>query len=156
METLVDELCAKLKDLEGGDSKNEQDELKTATDGEAKVPFETLTPRDRALRYYAAFPALQPTTPKKFPPRKERNLNNNNNNNIINNNNNNNNSNYNNNNNKKNNGISNSNNKNNNNKTRQKKNKSSIVSITTETFIDEIPNAFINKSLIIYRSLNRR
>ena len=155
METLVDELCAKLKDLEGGDSKNEQDELKTATDGEAKVPFETLTPRDRALRYYAAFPALQPTTPKKFPPRKERNLNNNNNN-IINNNNNNNNSNYNNNNNKKNNGISNSNNKNNNNKTRQKKNKSSIVSITTETFIDEIPNAFINKSLIIYRSLNRR
>ncbi|XP_016841260.1 uncharacterized protein LOC100119957 isoform X2 [Nasonia vitripennis] len=119
VETLVDELCAKLRDLEGGDSKDEQEELKTATDGEAKVPFETLTPRDRALRYYAAFPALQPTTPKKFPHRKERNLSNNNNNN---NNNYNNNNNNNNNNNKKSNGISSSNN----NKTRQKKNKMSI------------------------------
>jgi hypothetical protein len=69
-------LCAKLRDLEGGDSKDEQEELSTATDAEAKVPFETLTPRDRALRYYAAFPALQPITPKKFPYRKERNLSN--------------------------------------------------------------------------------
>ncbi|XP_058796219.1 uncharacterized protein LOC131667055 isoform X1 [Phymastichus coffea] len=119
VESLVDELCAKLRDLEGSDTKDDQKELKTATEAEAQVPYETLTPQDRALRYYAAFPALQPTTPKKSLHRKER----------ITSNNNNNNNNFNNNNNKKNNGLSNNNNKNNNNKARQKKNK---VTIATE------------------------
>ncbi|KAJ8687207.1 hypothetical protein QAD02_023001 [Eretmocerus hayati] len=60
IESLVDELCAKLKDLEGSNTKNNEDDLKTATHGDSKVPFETLNPRDQALRYYAAFPALQP------------------------------------------------------------------------------------------------
>lgn len=82
VESLVDELCAKLRDLEGGNSKNETEDHKVE---EPKPALETLTPQDRALRYYAAFPALQPATPKKFPPRKDKitatnNINNNNNN----------------------------------------------------------------------------
>lgn len=111
MESLVDELCAKLRDLEGGASKNEDedDEKEVAP----KPALETLTPQDRALRYYAAFPALQPATPKKFQQRKDKNSGPT----IVNINNNNNNSNNN------RNGIGNKNNKN-----RQKKTKMSIVS----------------------------
>lgn len=111
MESLVDELCAKLRDLEGGDSNDDKDECRK-TEGEPKTSLESLTPRDRALRYYAAFPALQPATPKKSTHRKEKNFGNTNNNNI------------------KNNGLNN-NNKNASNKTRQKKSKMSIVSITS-------------------------
>lgn len=114
VETLVDELCMKLRDLEGGGSSEKEDESKKS-DGETKTSLESLTPRDRALRYYAAFPALQPTTLKKVSQRKERSLGNNNNNNISNNNNSNN----------KINGVSYNNNKNNN-KTRNKKTKMSI------------------------------
>lgn len=120
METLVDELCAKLRDLEGGASKTDEENLEK--DVATKPALETLTPQDRALRYYAAFPALQPATPKKFQHRKDKNLgpnivNNNNSNNNINNNNSNNNR----------NGIGNKNNKN-----RQKKTKMSIVSLFSE------------------------
>lgn len=66
IETLVDELCAKLRDLEGGDidDNNTVDCHKIET--KKSNNFESLTPRDRALRYYAAFPALQPSTPKKI------------------------------------------------------------------------------------------
>lgn len=115
VETLVDELCAKLRDLEGGASKTDEENLEK--DVATKPALETLTPQDRALRYYAAFPALQPATPKKFQHRKDKNLgpnivNNNNSNNNINNNNSNNNR----------NGIGNKNNKN-----RQKKTKMSIT-----------------------------
>ncbi|KAK1127588.1 hypothetical protein K0M31_004119 [Melipona bicolor] len=80
VETLVDELCMKLRDLEGGGSDEKEEEFKKS-DGENKTSLESLTPRDRALRYYAAFPALQPTTLKKFSQRKDRNFGNNNNNN---------------------------------------------------------------------------
>ncbi|XP_076636401.1 uncharacterized protein LOC143349210 [Colletes latitarsis] len=110
VETLVDELCMKLRDLEGGGS-NEKEEESAESDGKDKTNLELLTPRDRALRYYAAFPALQPTTIKKFSQRKDRNFGNNNNNN--------------NNNNNKINGVNYNNNKNNN-KSRNKKTKMSI------------------------------
>ncbi|XP_043526525.1 uncharacterized protein LOC122537437 isoform X2 [Frieseomelitta varia] len=83
VETLVDELCKKLRDLEGGGSHKKEEEFKKS-DSENKTSLESLTPRDRALRYYAAFPALQPTTLKKFSQRKDRNFGNNNNNNKIN------------------------------------------------------------------------
>lgn len=66
METLVDELCIKLKELEGGSSRNEKEESKNSND-EPKTNLEALTPRDRALRYYAAFPALQSVSIKKSP-----------------------------------------------------------------------------------------
>lgn len=112
VETLVDELCTKLRDLEGGGS-NEIKEESNKQDSENKANLEALTPRDRALRYYAAFPALQPATLKKFSQRKDRNFGINNNNNSSNNNNN------------KINGISYNNNKNNN-KSRNKKTKMSI------------------------------
>lgn len=115
VETLVDELCTKLRDLEGVDSDEKKEEAKKSDD-ESKTNIEVLTPRDRALRYYAAFPALQPATLKKFSQRKDRNFGNNNN---IRNNNNNNIS------NNKINGISYNNNKNSN-KTRNKKTKMSI------------------------------
>lgn len=109
METLVDELCMKLRDLEGGGSDEKEEEFKKSND-ENKTNLESLTPRDRALRYYAAFPALQPTTLKKFSQKKDRNFgNNNNNNNKIN-------------------GVNYNNNKNTN-KSRNKKTKMSIVSI---------------------------
>ncbi|XP_015435469.1 PREDICTED: uncharacterized protein LOC107191036 isoform X2 [Dufourea novaeangliae] len=124
VETLVDELCMKLRDLEGGGSSDKEDESKKS-DCESKTSLESLTPRDRALRYYAAFPALQPTTLKKVSQRKDRivaNNNNNNNNNIINSNNNNNNNQI--------NGVNYNNNKNNN-KSRNKKTKMSI-SIDTQ------------------------
>lgn len=98
----------KLRDLEGGGSDETKEEFKKS-DGENKTNLEPLTPRDRALRYYAAFPALQPTTLKKFSQRKDRNFGNtsNNNNNKIN-------------------GVNYNNNKNNN-KSRNKKPKISIV-----------------------------
>lgn len=80
METLVEELCTKLRDLEGGDSHDEKEESKKL-DSESKTNLEVLTPRDRALRYYAAFPALQPTSLKKFSQRKDKTFGNNNNNN---------------------------------------------------------------------------
>ncbi|XP_023287696.1 uncharacterized protein LOC105703743 isoform X2 [Orussus abietinus] len=76
IEPLVDELCAKLRELEGGGSTDDREECKT-TETEPKPTLESLTPRDRALRYYAAFPALQPATPKKFSQRKDRNPGNN-------------------------------------------------------------------------------
>ncbi|XP_066584758.1 hybrid signal transduction histidine kinase G-like [Prorops nasuta] len=128
VESLVDELCTKLRDLEGASSNDETEEC-NKSESETKPSMETLTPRDRALRYYAAFPALQPSNLKKFSQRKDKNSGNNScnyknssNNNINNNNNNNNNnSNHNNNNNIKNNGISYNNNKNN--RTRNKKTK---------------------------------
>lgn len=110
METLVDELCMKLRDLEGGGSDEKEEEFKKSND-ENKTNLESLTPRDRALRYYAAFPALQPTTLKKFSQKKDRNFGNNNNNN-----------------NNKINGVNYNNNKNTN-KSRNKKTKMSIVSI---------------------------
>lgn len=103
IETLVDELCIKLKELEGGSSNDENEESKKSVD-ESKINLEALTPRDRALKYYAAFPALQSVSIKKFSPRKERNLTN-----CINN---------------KNNGINLHNNKNN--KVRNKKTRMSI------------------------------
>ncbi|CAK9805965.1 Uncharacterized protein KIAA0232 [Anthophora quadrimaculata] len=118
VETLVDELCMKLRDLEGGGTDEKKEEF-NKSDGENKPNLESLTPRDRALRYYAAFPALQPTTLKKFSQRKDRTFGNNNNINIHNNNNNNNN------NNNKINGVNYNNNKNNN-KTRNKKTKMPI------------------------------
>lgn len=80
METLVDELCTKLRDLEGGGSHDEKEESKNL-DSESKTNLEVLTPRDRALRYYAAFPALQPTSLNKFSQRKDKTFGNNNNNN---------------------------------------------------------------------------
>lgn len=80
----MDELCSKLKELEGGASDDSKDDCKTL-DGEPKMALESLTPRDRALRYYAAFPALQPATPKKFSHKKDRIFGNNNNNNNANN-----------------------------------------------------------------------
>lgn len=80
METLVEELCTKLRDLEGGDSHDEKEESKKL-DNESKTNLEVLTPRDRALRYYAAFPALQPTSLNKFSQRKDKTFGNNNNNN---------------------------------------------------------------------------
>lgn len=119
VETLVDELCMKLRDLEGGGSDETKEESKN-TDDENKANLESLTPRDKALRYYAAFPALQPATLKKFPQRKDRSCGNNNNNNNNSNNNNNNN------NNNKLNGVNYNNNKNNN-KSRNKKTKMSIT-----------------------------
>ncbi|CAL1688318.1 unnamed protein product [Lasius platythorax] len=69
VETLVDELCIKLKELEGGSSRNEKEESKKSSD-EPKTNLEALTPRDRALRYYAAFPALQSVSIKKSSPQK--------------------------------------------------------------------------------------
>lgn len=110
METLVDELCMKLRDLEGSGSDEKEEDFKKS-DGENKTNLESLTPRDRALRYYAAFPALQSTTLKKFSQRKDRNFGNNNNNN-----------------NNKINGVNYNNNKNAS-KSRNKKTKMSIVSI---------------------------
>ncbi|XP_017881043.1 uncharacterized protein LOC108625490 [Ceratina calcarata] len=110
VETLVDELCTKLRDLEGGGS-DEKEEEYNKSDSENKPNLESLTPRDRALRYYAAFPALQPTTLKKFSQKRDKNFGNNNNNN--------------NNNNNKANGVSYNNNKNTN-KSRNKKTKMSI------------------------------
>ena len=56
---MVDELCAKLRDLEGGDDNDgdnvdndsNEPQLKTASDIEAE--------KLSALKYYAAFPALE-------------------------------------------------------------------------------------------------
>ncbi|XP_012260951.2 uncharacterized protein LOC105688889 isoform X2 [Athalia rosae] len=84
VESLVDELCSRLRELEGGSSDDEKDNVETLN-GEPKMALELLAPRDRALRYYAAFPALQPATPKKFSHKKDRasgqnNVNNSNNN----------------------------------------------------------------------------
>ncbi|KAI4504053.1 hypothetical protein M0802_000524 [Mischocyttarus mexicanus] len=80
VETLVDELCTKLRDLEGGGSHDEKEESRKL-DSESKTNLEVLTPFDRALRYYAAFPALQPTSLKTFSQRKDKTFGNNNNNN---------------------------------------------------------------------------
>lgn len=70
IETLVDELCTKLRDLEGGDINDNKVDCHKIEDknknNNNNNNFESLTPRDRALRYYAAFPALQPSTPKKI------------------------------------------------------------------------------------------
>ncbi|KAF7998302.1 hypothetical protein HCN44_009700 [Aphidius gifuensis] len=66
IETLVDELCAKLRDLEGGDIDDNTTVDCHKIEAKKNNNFESLTPRDRALRYYAAFPALQPSTPKKI------------------------------------------------------------------------------------------
>lgn len=76
---MVDELCIKLKELEGGSSYDETEEFKKSHD-EPKTNLEALTPRDRALRYYAAFPALQSVSIKKTPAQKDRNFANSNNN----------------------------------------------------------------------------
>lgn len=68
-------MCIKLKELEGGSSNDEKEESKKSNDElNSKTNFEALTPRDRALKYYAAFPALQSVSIKKFSPRKERNF----------------------------------------------------------------------------------
>ncbi|KOC68269.1 Uncharacterized protein KIAA0232 [Habropoda laboriosa] len=136
VETLVDELCMKLRDLEGGGTDEKKEEF-NKSDGENKPNLESLTPRDRALRYYAAFPALQPTTLKKFSQRKDRNFGNNNNININNNNNNNNNNN-------KINGVNYNNNKNNN-KTRNKKTKMPISIDSRRT--EEKQNFGFSKSM---------
>lgn len=72
-------MCIKLKELEGGSSYNEKEESKKSRD-ESKTNLETLTPRDRALRYYAAFPALQSVPIKKTPAQKDKNFANSNNN----------------------------------------------------------------------------
>ncbi|XP_012522548.1 uncharacterized protein LOC105828638 [Monomorium pharaonis] len=77
VDALVDELCIKLKELEGGSSYDEQEDSMKSCD-EPKTNLEALTPRDRALRYYAAFPALQSI--KKTPVQKERKFANSNNN----------------------------------------------------------------------------
>ncbi|XP_011861591.1 PREDICTED: uncharacterized protein LOC105558500 [Vollenhovia emeryi] len=76
VDALVDELCVKLKELEGGSSYDEQEESMKTCD-EPETNLEALTPRDRALRYYAAFPALQSI--KKSTAQKDRNLANSNN-----------------------------------------------------------------------------
>lgn len=78
MDALVDELCIKLKELEGGSSYNEREESKSRD--EPKTNLEALTPRDKALRYYAAFPALQSVSIKKTSAQKDRNFANSNNN----------------------------------------------------------------------------
>jgi len=104
VETLVDELCIKLKELEGGSSHDEKEESKKSSD-EPKTNLEALTPRDRALRYYAAFPSLESVSIKKFSFKNFANSNNN-----------------------KDNGINLHNNKNN--SAYNKKTKMSIVSIT--------------------------
>ncbi|XP_011297950.1 uncharacterized protein [Fopius arisanus] len=74
VESLVDELCAKLRDLEGGGANDDKGECQKLEDDNKSSTFESLTPRDRALRYYAAFPALQPATPKKTTHKKDKNL----------------------------------------------------------------------------------
>lgn len=75
----MDELCIKLKELEGGSSYNEKEESKKSPD-EPKTNLEALTPHDRTLRYYAAFPALQSVPIKKSPAQKDKNFANSNNN----------------------------------------------------------------------------
>ncbi|XP_015585439.1 uncharacterized protein LOC107263102 isoform X2 [Cephus cinctus] len=122
VESLVDELCAKLRELEGGGSSDEKEECKK-TEVESKAAFESLTPRDKALRYYAAFPALQPATPKKFSQRKDRNVGNNNSNNKIN---------CNNKNNSKNNTSNNNNRSNNNNNQKPRHRKTKMAFVTKE------------------------
>ncbi|XP_024885190.1 uncharacterized protein LOC112463204 isoform X1 [Temnothorax curvispinosus] len=79
VDALVDELCVKLKELEGGSSYDEEEESKKSHD-EPETNLETLTSRDKALRYYAAFPALQSVSIKKTPAQKDRNFANSNNN----------------------------------------------------------------------------
>lgn len=79
VDALVDELCIKLKELEGGSSYNEKEDSMKSCD-EPETNLEALTPRDRALRYYAAFPALQSVSIKKTPAQKDRNFANSNNN----------------------------------------------------------------------------
>lgn len=74
VDSLVDELCAKLRDLEGGGTNDAKDECRKPENDTKSSSFESLTPRDRALRYYAAFPALQPATPKKTIHKKDKNL----------------------------------------------------------------------------------
>lgn len=80
---MVDELCLRLRELEGGGGggpgSDEKKDAGNTLDGEQNMALESLTPRDRALRYYAAFPALQPATPKKFSHKKDRITGNNNN-----------------------------------------------------------------------------
>lgn len=76
VETLVDELCIKLKELEGGSSHDEKEESKKSS-AEPKTNLEALTPRDRALRYYAAFPSLESVSIKKFSLKNSVNSNNN-------------------------------------------------------------------------------
>lgn len=132
METLVDELCIKLKELEGGSSRNEKEESKKSSD-EPKTNLEALTPRDRALRYYAAFPALQSVSIKKSSPQK----------NFANSNNN------------KNNGISLHNNKNN--SARNKKTKMSLVSIIMSPYLFDVLYSYHCSKLLFFsffRALN--
>ncbi|XP_015122330.1 uncharacterized protein LOC107044805 isoform X2 [Diachasma alloeum] len=74
VESLVDELCAKLRNLEGGRTNDDKDECRKLEDDTKSSTFESLTPRGRALRYYAAFPALQSATPKKAIYKKDENL----------------------------------------------------------------------------------
>ncbi|XP_020286112.1 uncharacterized protein LOC109853966 isoform X2 [Pseudomyrmex gracilis] len=107
VETLVDELCMKIRELDGKNSCNEREEQ---INNESKTNLE-LSPRDKALRYYTAFPALQSVSIKKFSQRKDRNLANKNNN--------------------KNNGISLHNTKNTN--YRNKKSKMSVVNIESQS-----------------------
>ncbi|XP_018354596.1 PREDICTED: uncharacterized protein LOC108755811 [Trachymyrmex septentrionalis] len=78
VDALVDELCIKLKELEGG-SYDEREESEKSCD-EPKTNLEALTLRDKALRYYAAFPALQSVSFIKTSPQKDRNFANSNNN----------------------------------------------------------------------------
>jgi len=75
----------KLKELERGSLHDEKDES-IKSNHEPKTNLEALTPRDRALRYYAAFPALQSKSIKQFSSRKDKDFatNNNNKNNKIN------------------------------------------------------------------------
>lgn len=124
METLVDELCIKLKELEGGSSHDEKEESKKSND-EPKTNLEALTPRDRALRYYAAFPSLESVSIKKFSVKNFANSNNN-----------------------KNNGINSHNNKNN--STCNKKTKMSIVSITLPYLFGILYSYQYSKLLLLF------
>lgn len=91
VESLVDELCAKLKDLEGGG--DVADQLKTASNIEEETEHlpETLTSQDQAPAYYSAFPALESSLLSKNSYWEEKNFYNNNSSNVNFNNNNNNN-----------------------------------------------------------------
>lgn len=133
---MVDELCAKLRDLEGVDSNDEKDECRK-TDGQPKTSLESLTPRDKVLRYYAAFPALQPATPKKSLHRKDKNFGNTNNNNNI-----------------KNHGFNNINKNASNKTTRQKKSKMSVV-VSTENWKFSTLIRALNKLFILCLFLPR-
>lgn len=59
VETLVDELCERLDNLSKID-----DNISEPVAKDEKSDLESLSPRDKAQRYFKAFPALRSTTPK--------------------------------------------------------------------------------------------